>query len=407
MLVTLAPMFDKEMKVSAYSLLAQKDNYFLNPELTGIERHAQATKIVGAEVLREIDIETLSPDTDLFLPLSKIALFKDIASLCDVPHERMVLLVEDEIPADEAYIGRLMELKKLGYKLALKNLPVTSYIDHASVIRLLDYVFLDSTQMDVKKAKIFFEKSYPKLKLVISNIVSEEYFELIKNEKPFVLFEGPFYRIPVTKGEHEVTPLKATYLQLLNVVNDDDFELTQAADIIGRDAALTISFLKMAGSQLGGSEISSIRHATAILGQKELKKWINAVVTKELCADRPSEVMRVSMLRARFAEELAPTFEMATSTQELFLVGLFSILDQILQCPMSEALEKVKVSKEIKDALVERKGRFAKVLDFILNYEAGNWQAVSRLMIVENLDMDEIYKAYVNSLRWFSELIRK
>ena len=404
MLVTLAPMFDKEMKVSAYSLLAQKDNYFLNPELTGVERHAQATKIVGAEVLREIDIETLAPGTDLFLPLSKIALFKDIAALCDVPHERMVLLVEDEIPADEAYIGRMMELKKLGYKLALKNLPVTSYIDHASVIKLLDYVYLDSTQLDVKKAKIFFEKTYPKLKLVVSNILDEDFYDLIKNEKPFVLFEGPFYRVPVTKGEHEVTPLKATYLQLLNVVNDDDFELTQAADIIGRDAALTISFLKMAGTQLG-AEISSIRHATAILGQKELKKWINAVVTKELCADRPSEVMRVSMLRAKFAEELAPAFEMAVNTQELFLVGLFSILDQILECPMPEALQKVRVDKDIQDALISRTGKYAKVLQFVLDYEWGDWQSISRQMIVDNLDMDEIYQAYVRSLRWFSDLL--
>ncbi len=405
MLVTLAPMFDKEMRVRAYSLLAQKDNYFLNPELTGIERHVEATKIVGVDVLKEVDIETLSPGTDLFLPLSKIAIFKDIASLCSVPHDRMVLLIEDEVPADEAYIGRMLELKKLGYKLAMKNLPVTSYVDHASVIKLLDYVFLDSSQMDVKKAKLFFDKAYPAIKLVVCNIENQEYFDVIKDEKSFELFEGAFYRVPVTKGETDVTPLKATYLQLLNVVNDDDFELTDAADVIGRDTALTISFLKMVGAQVGGSEISSIRHAAAILGQKELKKWINAVVTKELCADRPSEIMRVSMLRAKFAEQLAPAFEMAMSTQELFLVGLFSVLDQILQCPMSDALEKVKVNKEIKQALVEKAGRFAPVLDFILKYEAGNWQEVSRLMIVKNLDMDEVYGAYINSLRWFSELI--
>ncbi len=306
MLVTLIPMFDKEMKVSAYSIKAQKDNYFLNPELTGIERHVQASKVVGLEALNEVGVETLSPGTDVFLPLSKIALFKDIASICKVPHERLVLLIEDNVPAEPAYVGRMVELKKLGYRLALKNLPVTAYIEHASVIKLLDYVVLDSATMDVQKAKVFFKKAYPGIKLMVSHIASQEFFDLIKDEKEFVLFEGSFYRMPVTVGETDVTPLKATYLQLLNVVNDEDYDLQAAADVIARDTALTISFLKMVGTQMGGSEISSIRHAAAILGQKELKKWINAVVTKELCADRPSEIMRLSLLRAKFAEELAP-----------------------------------------------------------------------------------------------------
>lgn len=403
MLVSLVPMFDKDMKVSAYSLLAQNDNYLLNPTLTGIERHAVAAKINGVDVLNEMGVETLSPGTDIFLPISKIAIFTDVPGICKVPHERLVLLLED-INAEESYVKRLIELKSMGYRLALKNLPVTSYVEHAAIIKLIDYIMLDSTEVDVKKAKIFFTKAYPHVKLCVSNIVSQEYFDAIKDDAEFLWFEGPFYRVPVTKGESEVAPLKATYLQLLNVVNDVDFELTDVADVISRDTALTLSFLKMVGA-VAGAEITSIRQAAAMLGQVELKKWINAVVTKELCADRPSEVMRISLLRAKFAEQLAVLFEMGMSGQELFLTGLFSVLDIILECPMQEALGKIKVSKDIKDALIDHKGKFAKVLDFVVQYEAANWQEVSRVFIVENIEMDDVYEAYINSIKWYHQLL--
>ncbi len=403
MLVSLVPMFDKDLKVSAYSLLAQKDNYLLNPSLTGIERHAMAAKINGVEVLNEMGVETLSPGTDIFLPISKIAIFTDIPGICHVPHDRLVLLLED-INADESYAKRLIELKSMGYRLALKNLPVASYVEHASIIKLIDYIMLDCGDVDVTKAKIFFTKAYPHVKLCVTNITNQEYFDAIKGDKEFLWFEGPFYRVPVTKGQTEVAPLKATYLQLLNVVNDDDFELTDVADVISRDTALTLSFLKMVGAT-AGAEITSIRHAAAMLGQAELKKWINAVVTKELCADRPSEVMRISLLRAKFAERLATIFEMGMSSQELFLTGLFSVLDLILECPMADALGKIKVSKDIKDALIDHKGKFAKILHFVVEYEAANWQEISRIFILENIEMDDVYEAYINAIKWYHQLL--
>lgn len=405
MLVTLVPLFDKELRVCAYSLFVRKNNNLLNPTLQGIERFVEETKIDGLEVLDEIGIDTLSPDTPVFMPMSKIAIFSDIASMSHAPHDRLVLFIEENMPADQAYIKRLTELKQMGYGLAVKNVPVTSYVDSAPILSLMDYIFLDSNEIDVSKGKLFFEKAYPNIKICVGNIRTKEYFDVIKEEKGLTWFEGEFYRVPVTVGDAEVSPLKSTYLQLLNVVNKDDFELTEAADVIGRDTALTISFLKMVNTVGHDAEITSIRHAAAMMGQREMKKWINAVVAKELCADRPSEVMRASLLRAKFAEQMAANFEMATSTQELFLVGLFSVLDLILECPMKEALAKITVAKEISDALIEKKGRFAPVLDFIERYEAADWQAISRMAIVQNLDEQQIYDAYIHSARWYRNLL--
>ena len=249
---------------------------------------------------------------------------------------------------------------------------------------MLDYLLLDHKKIDITKAKIYFSKLYPNIKLCAGNIGSQEIFDTLKADGGYQLYEGEFFRMPVTKGQTDVSPLKVNYIELLNMVNATDFDLTKAADVIGRDTALVISLLKMVNKMARNSEITSIRHAAAMLGQRELKKWINTAVTNQLCADRPNEITRVSLLRAKFAENLASAFEMSMQSSELFLMGLFSVLDLILDKPMEEALQLVKVSKEINVALLEGKGLFAEVLAFMERYENADCSPIRAVAILED-----------------------
>ena len=183
------------------------------------------------------------------------------------------------------------------------------------------------------------------------------------------------------------------------------FDLQDAADVIGKDAALVISMLEMVNHMAVNSEITSVRHAAAMLGQKELKRWINTAVTKELCSDKPSEITRISMVRAKFAENLAACFDMAGLSSELFLAGLFSLLDIMLDQTMEQSLGLVHVSKRIEDVLLNNTGELWPVMNFLYEYENASWQEVSRLMIMEKLDMDSVYEAYTDALRWYRDLI--
>ena len=404
MLVTLIPLFDENMKVSAYSLFTQKKNFLLYPSLLGSGKNDGASRIEGLELIKNMGIQTLAPAQEIFVSLNNISVFSDIASECDAPHGRLILLIDNGIPPIEMYINRLHELKNQGYRLAIRKLPVSHYEDYREVLALMDYILLDCEQVDITKARIYFNKLYPHLKLCASNIKATDVFEALKLDNSCTLFEGSFYRLPVTKGNNKVAPLKVNYIELMNLVNTYDFDLTKAADIIGRDTALVISLLKMVNHMAVNSEITSIRHAAAMLGQKELKRWINTAVIHELCSDKPTEITRLSLLRAKFAENLAPAFNLGSKASGLFLMGLFSVLDIILEKTMAEALSLVKVSREIKEALVDGKGEFAELLDFIKQYEAGEWQEVSRLMLLKQIDIQVVHDAYMNSLKWYRDL---
>lgn len=404
MLVTLVPLFDKEMSVRAYSLFTQKKNFFLHPSFQGTGRYDGAAHIQGLEVIQSMGMDTISDDKEIFVDLNNISVFVDIDEQCPAPHDRIVLLIDNTIVPEEKYVNRLRELKSKGYKMAIRKLEVKNFEEYRDILLLMDYIFLDYKKINISKANIYFTKVYPQIKLCAGNIQSQEIFELLKKEEAYYLFEGDFYRMPVTKGETKVAPLKINYIELLNIVNDKDFELGKAAYIISRDTALVISLLKMVNRMAVNSEITSIKHAAAMLGQKELKKWINAAITNQLCADKPNEITRLSLLRAKFAEKLAASFNMASNSSELFLVGLFSVLDLILDKPMSEALELVKVSEKISKALIDRKGDLAPVLDFIIQYESANWQEVSRIMVLKDIDMDKLYTAYIDTLKWYRDL---
>ncbi len=405
MLLALIPLFDENMAVRAYSIFSQKDNFFLNPMMLGTGQNDGAASVEGLELIESMGIETLSEDKEIFVPLSNISIFSDVESQCSAPHGRIVFLIDNSIPPVEMYVKRLRELKEKGYKLAIRKLAVSDFGNYAEIMNLADYVFLNNKKIAIEKARIYFGKLYPKIKLCAGNIDTMETFETLKSSGGYQLYEGDFYRVPVTRGSHEVAPLKVNYIELLNVVNNANFELSDAADIIGRDTALTISLLKMVNRMTVNSGITTIRHAAAMLGQRELKRWINTAVVNELYADKPSEITRLSLLRAKFAENLASVFEMKNKAEELFLMGLFSVLDVILEKPMEEALEMVKVAGDVRLALIQNKGGLAPVYDMMKQYETANWAEVSRQLLLAEMDVEKVNEAYLGALTWYRDLM--
>lgn len=404
MLLTLIPFFDESMTVSAYSFFSQKQNYLIEPRLQGTSSFDGAADILAFDVIKKIGLNSLSNDKEVFVPVNNISLFADINAQCNAPHNKIILLLDNSIEPSELYINRIKDLKGDGYQFAIRKVAVQNYERYSPVFVLMDYIVLDHKKIDLFRAKLYFNKVFPKVKLVAGNIETAEIFQALKKEGGYQLYEGAFFRIPINKGEHEVSPLKVNYIRLLNIVNNDNFDLSKAADVVGQDTALVISLLKIVNTLSINSEITSIRHAAAMLGQKELKKWINTAVTNELYADKPNEVTRLSLIRAKFAENLAPAFEMALHASELFLMGVFSVIDIILEMPMEEALKIVTVSKEVSDVLVEKKGRYAPLYHFMLSYEEADWQEVSRLMIIHNISLAQVYDAYIEALQWYKNL---
>ena len=405
MMLTLIPFFDRNMSVSAYSLFTRKNNFLMNPSLLGSRQFDGAAYVDGLELIQELGTTTLSGGKPIFVSLNNISIFSSLESECKNTNHAPILLIDQTFPPVSMYTDRIRELREFGYHFAIRNLPVHCYEDYAPILSQMDYILIDCQKIDAVKASFYFRKLYPDICICASNIPDTETFGKLSPAETISLFEGTFFRMPVTRGEHKVSPLKINYISLLNLIEEDDFDLTKAADIISQDTALIISFLRLANTRSFNSEITSVRVAVSMLGQKDLTRWIQTTVIEKLCSDKPNELMRLSLLRAKFAENLAPVFGMAMRSQELFLTGLFSILDIILDCSMEEALSMVRVSGKIRTALLEHTGSLAEVLHFIVKYESAEWQEVSRQLVLKNIEIPDVSHAWVSSLQWYAKLI--
>ena len=405
MMLTLIPFFDRNMSVSAYSLFPRKNNFLMNPSLLGSRQFDGAAYVDGLELIQELGTTTLSGGKPIFVSLNNISIFSSLESECKNTNHAPILLIDQTFPPVSMYTDRIRELREFGYHFAMRNLPVHCYEDYAPILSQMDYILIDCQKIDAVKASFYFRKLYPDICICASNIPDMETFGKLSPAETISLFEGTFFRMPVTRGEHKVSPLKINYISLLNLIEEDDFDLTKAADIISQDTALIISLLRLANTRSFNSEITSVRVAVSMLGQKDLTRWIQTTVIEKLCSDKPNELMRLSLLRAKFAENLAPVFGMAMRSQELFLTGLFSILDIILDCSMEEALSMVRVSGKIRAALLERTGSLAEVLHFIVKYESAEWQEVSRQLVLKNIEIPDVSHAWVSSLQWYAKLI--
>ena len=377
----------------------------MNPSLLGSRQFDGAAYVDGLELIQELGTTTLSGGKPIFVSLNNISIFSSLESECKNTNHAPILLIDQTFPPVSMYTDRIRELREFGYHFAMRNLPVHCYEDYAPILSQMDYILIDCQKIDAVKASFYFRKLYPDICICASNIPDMETFGKLSPAETISLFEGTFFRMPVTRCEHKVSPLKINYISLLNLIEEDDFDLTKAADIISQDTALIISLLRLANTRSFNSEITSVRVAVSMLGQKDLTRWIQTTVIEKLCSDKPNELMRLSLLRAKFAENLAPVFGMAMRSQELFLTGLFSILDIILDCSMEEALSMVRVSGKIRAALLERTGSLAEVLHFIVKYESAEWQEVSRQLVLKNIEIPDVSHAWVSSLQWYAKLI--
>ena len=397
------PFFDAQMQVHAYRMMTQDGDKLLGS--------AEDHRMLGSELLapalefvHEIGTEPFAGDNDLFVEISKYQLLIGMPLTMQIPPKNFVCIIDKETLVDNAAFAKLGILQRKGYRLAIDGFPRAISMDTA--VKVFDYVLLscndENFNGELKEIRPYIFKT----KLVITDVPDMESFDKYSGARG-VLLSGNFYSQPITKGTVDVSPLKINALQLLGQINSETFDLGEAASIIERDPALSISLLRFINAMNPdrSRKIDSIRNAVAILGQNEVKKWASIAISVNMGEDRPSEVTRLSLIRAKFAENLAPAFEMAIKSGSLFISGLFSLLDVILQMPLGKAIDEVAASGEIRDALLESKGQLSSVLKLIFAYEHADWHNTSLIMVRHKIDIEDLTKAFMDSLYWYRQLL--
>ena len=392
-------ILDKQQKIVAYELLFRHHSGATSAEITS-DMHAGTRVIVNA--FSNMGSEWLLGDKLAFINIATPMLSSEFLEL--LPAQRVVLeILESVVPSPEL-LARCRELRAKGFRLALDD--YTHSPETAALLDVVDYVKLDIQELGPSKTAEMVKllKNHP-VKLIAEKVETRGEFKACKN-LDFDLFQGYHFARPETLTAKVINPAHANVLQLLNQVRNND-EVKDIEVAFKRDVALSFKLLRYINSVGFGlsCEIQSIKHAVAILGYQQLYRWLTLLLVTAGTSDATAPaLMKTAVTRGRLTELLGQDYLEKQDRDNLFIVGVFSLLDAMFEMSMEDVLEKVLLPETITDALLTRQGIYGPFLELTEACEGSDIDKIEELAMALQLEPEKVNKAHLDALAWVETL---
>lgn len=315
-----------------------------------------------------------------------------------VPRSRVVLEILEDVEPDPEVIAGIKELRKQGFTVALDDFVYEERM--RPLLRLADIVKVDVLGQDDEEIRRRAEVLRPyRCRLLAEKIESREQFEVCL-DAGYELFQGYFLARPNVVQGTSVGASRLNLLRLLAKLQDPACEFEEVEAIVGQDVSLSYRLLRHINAASYGMprQIDSVRETVVYLGMATVKNLASLFLLSTI-DDKPHELLVTSMLRARFALNLAkgvgredaPTF---------FAAGLFSTLDALLDLPMDQVLSQLPLAEDLRVALLESTGAMGAAIECVVAYERGEWDRVR----FGDLTRSDIRAAFLEAVSWVEDI---
>jgi EAL and modified HD-GYP domain-containing signal transduction protein len=360
---------------------------------------ASARVLTGAVL--DLGLETLTSGRQAFLNVTRSLLLGQIDTL--VPSKGVVLEVLETVDVDKEVVEVCRDLQARGYRLALDDFVVGS-----SAELLLPYVsFVKMDVLTVPPAvvsELAARLSKTRIRLLAEKVENREVFERTRTDG-YSLFQGYYFCKPVIQSGAALPAKQLAYMRLLAELSKPDLMTMDVERLVKQDVSLSMRVLRSVNSAAYAirTEIRSIGQALVLLGIEPIRKWTTVWCLAGLSTGGTPELATLALLRARACELLAARLP-GSESSELFLVGLFSLLDVMLSRTMSDALEGLPLSAVAADALKGHPNTLRSVLDAVIAYERGEWNEAATLAAASGLEPLTLSEAYTSAIKWSQDV---
>jgi len=385
------PILTREQKVFGYELLFRDgvENVFRSSDPEAAARSTlDSTLLMGFDVLCD--------GHKAFINCTRDLLLKDGITL--LPAEQTVVEILEQVEPDDLVVAACLRLKSGGYTIALDDFVAND--PREPLAPLVDILKVDFERTN-RTEQIALVKQYaPSGRRMLAEKVETQDQFAAAQEMGYVYFQGYFFRRPEVLRAREIPTNQMNYLRLLAAVSKDEMDLREVEQIIKTEASILYRLLRYLNSPIFGmrNEIHSIRHGLAILGEREIRRWIRLVTLVSAGEQKSSDLVLSALVRARFCELVASKIPRTQS--DLFLVGMVSMMDAILEIPMEEILDKIALDKDTKSVLSGTGGRLQPVYQLMLAQEAGKWQAAKESAERLHITESETGEMWWQAMQW-------
>jgi c-di-GMP-related signal transduction protein len=392
------PILTHERRLYAYEILSR-----YGPENYCRPKPGSAVSENAMDELFLMGIRTMTDGLPAFVNCTRDFLVQDYLTL--MPRELVVGEILETVAPDADVLTACRRMKDLGYRLALDDfcdLPETRpFLDVADFVKI-DVLLMS---MDAQK-RVVHECHKRGIPTIAEKVETDQQFQSCR-EIGYDFFQGYFFCRPQIVGRRSVPAHKTVYLQLLQAANEPTFNLHKMSNIFKRDVSLSYRLLRYLNSAAFSfrTEIHSIPHALSLLGEQAMRKWVSLVSVAALGDEVADSLLRLPLLRAMFCEQIGLKVGMVREANELFLLGLLSVMDVLLNVPMAVVLQDLTVDAEIKKALLGRESRYRPIFEVVLDYESGTWERLEESCRRCGLHENFLPDLYLHSVQWVSDIL--
>lgn len=393
------PIFNQNLDVYGYELLYRSDSK--STQFDGVSSQIATANVIGG--LFESGIERIVENRRAFINFDEDFIHSNSLELID--SDRLVIEMLENIKIDNDLIERLKYLKDKGYKIALDDF-IEEYKDYP-LIPLADIIKFDliATPLETIKSDVDMGLAQNKILLAEKIETKEEFLEA--KEMGFHLFQGYFFSKPSIAGKScDKTTAKIQYIRLLQELKKEEPSYQALAEIIEKDINLAYRLMRVVSGRSSDELVYSIKKALTFMGLKEIERWVNILMIRDLGESKPMELMKISLIRTRFAETIALHGELKSMKDEASMMGLFSTLDAMLDQTMEEALRDMPFPESIVAALVHGTGILYPIYELIIAYEKGDWENALYLSKRINVDVNILYEEYLDAIKWANDILK-
>ena len=389
------PILTKDEKVFGYELLFRDgiEDYFCPKDV-----EAASKTMLDSSLIMGLDV--LCNGGRAFVNCTRDMLLKDYVTL--LPSSHTVVEILESVEPDDLVMAACQRLKEGGYMIALDDFAMDDKREPLTNIADIIKVDVQGTTPEERAAMI--KKYGPwRCRMLAEKVETREEFMAAK-KAGFAYFQGYFFRRPETVKTHAVPGNQLNYIKMLQVVSKPELEPREIENAIKGEASLCYRLLRYMNSASFGfaSEIHSVRHALSMLGEREVRRWVRLVVTLAAGQNKSSDLVLSALVRGRFCELLSPKIKHGES--DLFLLGLLSLMDSILELPMNVVLEKVPLDQETKAVLLGEESFLRPLYQLMLAQESGDWQGTAALSKSLKLSESEVAEAHWNAMQWARQM---
>jgi c-di-GMP-related signal transduction protein len=388
------PIFDRDENVFGYELLFR--NGLENAFCGDLNEASRAT--LDRSLLMGLDV--LCDGRRAFVNCTRDTLIKGLVTL--LPSTSTVVEILEDVPADPAVIAACRNLKAAGYMIALDDYIADDKREPLAEMADIIKVEMQLTTKE-EQAELIRRSSSWRCRMLAEKIETQGDFVRAR-DMGFVYFQGYFFRRPEMLSTHEMPANRMNYLQMLQAVSQPEVDIAGLEGLIKSQASVCYRLLRYLNSSMFGfkSEIHSVRHALSILGEWEVRRWVRLVAAVGAGEEKTSDLLLAALVRGRFGELVSPKLQHGES--DLFLLGLLSLIDAMLEMPMADVLKMIPLDQETKAVLRGQASLLRPFYQLMLAHESGEWEAAAQLCANLHLESEEVAGFYWQAQQWAREL---